>query len=74
MTAKHKRDYCTGWKSAPSDINNCCHQHDRDYGKNRQVSRRDADRKLQKCMLKNGHPIKAWLFGKEREQQNDLEK
>lgn len=54
--------YCTGWKFASNDINNCCHQHDRDYGINGKVTRVEADNRLRNCILKNGHPIKAWLF------------
>ncbi|AFL46470.1 hypothetical protein Mh1949_12140 [Mannheimia haemolytica] len=59
MTKKH---YCTGWRNAPANINSCCHQHDRDYGIRGTVTRADADKRLRECMIKNGNPIRAWLF------------
>ncbi|MFZ7342968.1 hypothetical protein [Avibacterium volantium] len=52
-----KKHYCTGWKSAPTDVNDCCHQHDRDYGINGTVSRKEADERFLQCMLKNKRPI-----------------
>lgn len=57
-----KRYYCTGWHNAPTNINNCCHQHDRDYGINGTVSRAEADKRLRECLLLQGYPIKAWVF------------
>lgn len=57
-----KKHYCTGWKEAPANINSCCHQHDRDYGVNGTVTRAEADKRLRECMIKNGYPIRAWLF------------
>lgn len=57
-----RRQYCTGLKNAPTHINTCCHQHDRDYGVRGTVTRAEADKRLRECMIKNGHPIKAWLF------------
>ncbi|HDL1272749.1 TPA: hypothetical protein PXG41_002045, partial [Mannheimia haemolytica] len=36
--------------------------HDRDYGIRGTVTRADADKRLRECMIKNGNPIRAWLF------------
>ncbi|MCW9733753.1 DUF1353 domain-containing protein [Avibacterium sp. 20-15] len=55
--SKKQKHYCTGWKSAPADVNDCCHQHDRDYGINGTVSRKEADERFLQCMLKNKRPI-----------------
>ena len=59
---KPKKHYCTEWHNAPTSINSCCHQHDRDYGIKGTVTRAEADKRLRECMIKNGHPIKAWFF------------
>jgi hypothetical protein len=53
--------YCTNWRSAPEDVDGCCHQHDRDYGINGTVTRAQADRSLRECIAANGHPFIAWL-------------
>lgn len=57
-----EKNYCTGWSNAPTNINSCCHQHDKDYGIRGTVSRAEADRRLRECMIKNGHLVKAWVF------------
>lgn len=59
---KQKRYYCTGWRNAPTNINNCCRQHDKDYGIHGTVSRAEADNRLRECLLLQGYPIKAWVF------------
>lgn len=58
----NKKHYCTGWHNAPTSINSCCHQHDRDYGVRGTVSRAEADKRLRNCLISQGHPIKAWVF------------
>lgn len=37
-----KKHYCTGLKNAPENINYCCHKHDRDYGVNGKVTRKEV--------------------------------
>ncbi|QGM80651.1 hypothetical protein [Otariodibacter oris] len=57
-----KKNYCTGLKKTSQKTNNCCHQHDRDYGVKGTVSRSEADRRLRVCMIQNNKPVQAWVF------------
>ncbi|ARB89445.1 hypothetical protein A6J38_02410 [Haemophilus influenzae] len=57
-----KKHYCTGWRKAPTNINSCCHQHDRDYGIHGTISRADADKRLRECLIAQRYPFKAWIF------------
>ena len=58
-----KKNYCTGLKHAPENINSCCHQHDRDYGVNGKVSRAEADRRLRECLISQGALFLLGVFG-----------
>ena len=42
--------------------NDCCAQHDIDYGRESTVSRREADRKLRQCAIDKGYPTRAWVM------------
>ena len=55
-----KKYYCTGLKNAPENINSCCHQHDRDYGINGKVTRKEADKRLRECLISQDRLIFAW--------------
>ncbi|WP_281441214.1 hypothetical protein [Aeromonas veronii] len=56
------RNYCTGLRDVDPETNTCCHQHDRDYGVKGTVTRAQADKRLRECLIKNGKPIRGWLF------------
>jgi hypothetical protein len=42
--------------------NPCCEQHDKDYGRESTISRREADKKLRLCVIEKGHPVRAWVM------------
>lgn len=54
------RHYCTGLGPVSSGTNDCCQQHDHDYGAKGTVSRAEADRRLR--LIAQGKWVLAWLF------------
>lgn len=56
------KNYCTGLKTTNTDINNCCHEHDKQYGINGYMTRAEADRQLRECIKSRGRPYRAWII------------
>lgn len=53
------RTFCTGIPRMKLAVENCCEQHDKNYGTDSQVSRHDADVLLYQCLLRSGRPVFA---------------